>query len=250
MRSRPGSPSWERSSPAALAALGTWVGEVVAFFLSIPTAIGQLIGQVLGIFVEIGTTVLNAAVGFIGNVIGFYLSIPGRILGLVGQIAGVAAKAAAGFLANVVRGVGVVVSTVLGIPGKIAGVVGEFGKIAQQAVTAFMGFILGLPGKVAGVIGDIGGKITGFLGGLIPKFAQGTDRVPYTGMAMVHEGEMIVPARAAAEIRGGEAVLNYGEGLTQKQSAVNVTVNNPIPEPAGTSVAREMRKLAYMGVVS
>jgi hypothetical protein len=234
----------------ALAALGTWVGEVVAFFLSIPEAIGRLIGDILGIFGQIGATVLGAVTTFIGNVVGFYLSIPGRILGLVGQIAGVAAKAAAGFLANVVRGVGVVVSTVLGIPGKLLGLVGSFANIARKAVEAFMGFILGLPGKVAGVIGDIGGKIGGFLGGLIPKFAMGTDRVPYTGMAMVHEGEMIVPARAAAEIRGGEAVLNYGTGLTQKQQAVNVTVNNPIPEPAGTSVAREMRKLAYMGVVS
>jgi len=234
----------------AIPAVSAFVGQVVGFFLGIPGAIVGIVGEILGIFGQIAASVVEAVAGLIGRVVGFYLSLPGRIAGLVGQILGVFVRVASSVVGNVVGLVGKVVSTILGIPGKIGGLVGQFADIARKAVEAFMRWILDLPGKVAGVIGDIGGNIAGFLGGLIPKFETGTDRVPYTGMAMVHEGEMIVPARPAEMIRGGEAVLNYGQGLTQKQQAVSVTVNNPIPEPAGTSVAREMRKLAYMGVLS
>jgi phage-related minor tail protein len=234
----------------AMPQIQAFVQGIIDFFLGIPGAIVGIVGQILGIFGQIAASVVEAVAGLIGRVVGFYLSLPGKIAGLVGQILGVFVRVASSVVGNVVGLVGKVVSTILGIPGKIGSLVGEFGKIAQQAVQAFMRWILDLPGKVAGVLGDIAGNIGGFLGGLIPKFEEGTDRVPYTGMAIVHEGEMIVPASAASQIRGGEAVLNYGEGLTQKQQAVSVTVNNPIPEPAGTSVAREMRKLAYMGVLS
>lgn len=233
----------------ALAAIGAFVGQVIDFFLGIPGAIVGIVGEILGVFAQIAGAVVEAVSGLIGRVVGFYLSIPGRIAGLLGQILGLFGRIASGVFSAITGLVQKVASAILGIPGKIGSLVGEFGKIAQRAVEAFMRWILDLPGKVMGVLGDIGGNITGFLGGLIPKFAQGTDRVPYTGPAIVHEGEMIVPARAAEQIRSGSAVLNYGEGLAQRNSNVNVTVNNPTPEPAGTSIQREMRKLAYMGVV-
>lgn len=42
----------------------------------------------------------------------------------------------------------------------------------------------------------------------IPNYAEGTDYVPSTGLAMLHEGEAVVPREAA------EAARNQGEGVS------------------------------------
>lgn len=44
------------------------------------------------------------------------------------------------------------------------------------------------------------------------KFDQGTDYVPTTGLAMIHQGEMVVPAGTAAAVRSGDAVIGGGGG--------------------------------------
>lgn len=227
-------------------AIDLWINYVLLF----PVRVAEVFLHILGMAVQFTGQVVAVIGEWIGNIVGLILSIPGRIAGLAMTIVNGWVRIGQMVIGAVVGFVGNIVKTVLSIPGRIVGLIGSFANIARRAVEAFMGFILGLPGKVANVIGNIAGSIGNFLGGLIPKFQEGTDRVPYTGLAMLHEGEMVVPASAAESIRSGDAVLNYGQGLTQQQTAVNVTVNNPVPEPPSTSVVREMRKLAYMGVVS
>lgn len=69
--------------------------------------------------------------------------------------------------------------------------------------------------------------------GEIRGFAMGTPFVEQTGIALVHRGEAIV---SAEQNRPGAV------GQT-----VNVVVNNPTPEPASTSVARELQNLSFLG---
>jgi len=68
----------------------------------------------------------------------------------------------------------------------------------------------------------------------VPTYAEG-GFVPGSGprLAIVHGGENVqTPEQLAAEA---------------KRQGVNLTVNNPAPEPASTSVGRELQKLAAMG---
>lgn len=62
--------------------------------------------------------------------------------------------------------------------------------------------------SIFGALGGIGG------GGLpLPLYEKGTDYVPRTGPAIVHQGEMVIPRRTADKIRSGQAtggnVINF-----------------------------------------
>jgi len=77
---------------------------------------------------------------------------------------------------------------------------------------------------------------TGGLFGGVSKlfgFAEGTPYVPQTQLAVVHQGEMIIPADQAAAIRGGEAGIGGGG------SSINIT--NQITAWDGASVASWLR---------
>ena len=54
-----------------------------------------------------------------------------------------------------------------------------------------------------------GGSGSGGGGSSLPHYASGTDYVPRTGLAVVHQGEQIIPAGGA---RGGNTIImhNYG----------------------------------------
>jgi archaellum component FlaC len=69
--------------------------------------------------------------------------------------------------------------------------------------------LLGAVGKIVGTV--VGGPLGGIAGGAVGQvagselgFATGTHEVAQTGLAEIHQGEMVVPAAAAAEIRSGE----------------------------------------------
>jgi hypothetical protein len=66
----------------------------------------------------------------------------------------------------------------------------------------------------------------------IRGFATGTPFVERDQLAFVHRGEAIIPA-AQNRPSGGQTV--------------NITVNNPKPEPASTSVSRQLQHLAFLG---
>jgi phage-related minor tail protein len=237
-----------------LGQIGSLIGQAIQlwidYVLLFPIRVLEAFTAILGVIADFVAQAVPKVAAFIGQVVGFFLSIPGKVAGLIGQIVGIFARLGGQVLSGIVGLVGKIVGTILGIPGKIVGLIGDFADVARRAVQAFMGFILDLPGKVAGVLGDIAGNIGDAIGGLIPHFATGAETVPYTGLAMVHQGEMIVPASTAEQVRSGQAMIDYAPEKQQRGgTSVNVTVHNPKAEPASTSVVREMRKLAYMGVV-
>jgi cob(I)alamin adenosyltransferase len=71
----------------------------------------------------------------------------------------------------------------------------------------------GIQGLLGGMTGGGGSSaasgIGSFLSGLIPSFAVGTDYVPRTGLALIHQGERIIPAaQNRAGMGGGSIVFN------------------------------------------
>lgn len=86
-----------------------------------------------------------------------------------------------------------------------------------------------------------------FRGG-VRALAKGDWNVARDQMAQIHKGEMVVPARPAALLRAGDTSPIPGGGERGGGHVFNIY--NPTPEPASQSVSRELRKLAYMGVVS
>jgi len=215
-----------------------------------------LLNAVTGVFAAIGNAI-STAVNFIGGIIGkaidlwvtLYIRIPMRIASWVADIVGQAVKLGQQVVGTVTGFVGSVVNLVLGIPGRIAGMIGGFADIAKKAVAAFLGFIGQIPGKVAGVlhsipglgnIMDIGGSAVGAIAGAIPHFSTGAAAIPRDMLAFLHAGEMVVPAGPAASIRS--AASSWGGGGSRSQT-VNVVVNNPLPEPASTSLRREIDKM-------
>ena len=247
----------------AIPAVSAFVGEVVGFFLSIPGKIAGLVGSILGVFANIVGQVAGAVAGLIGRVVGFYLSIPGKIAALVGRVLGVFSSIAGKVGGAVSSLIGNVVGFFMGIPGKIA-------SLGGKIVSGIIGGLASFPGKLANTIGNAFRDLRVDIGPFhisgkgisidlpkieLPSFAVGSPFIPQDMIAMIHQGEMIVPASAAAQIRSGSAVLGSGVsapfgGPGGGPGGPVVNVYNPKPEPASTSVAREMRKLAYMGVTS
>lgn len=297
---------------AVSGAIGTAVAWIVArftdlvnFVVAIPARVASWVGGIVGQAQRLAAQVASNVSGFVAKVVAFILGIPGRIIGWIAGIVGQAARIGGQVIAAFTGFVGTVVSTILSIPGRIigwigslvgqagqivsgiigaiVGIPGAFARAGADAVGAFMGFIVGLPGKVAGVIGDIAGSIGGFLGGLIPHFAAGAWNLPQDMLAVVHRGEMIVPAQAADPLRRGVTggVGAFGSARTaassprasggatsdagafdrlaaailtairqQRPLVGELTVNNPKPEPASTSTGRELQKLAAFGYAS
>ena len=66
-------------------------------------------------------------------------------------------------------------------------------------------------GLLGGMMGGGGGGaasgIGSFLSGLIPSFAVGTDYVPRTGLALIHQGERIIPAAQNRAGMGGASIV-------------------------------------------
>lgn len=230
---------------AIMAAIPVVLGAIVNLVLQLPGMLMQLLPGLVGLWAKIWGAIFQLVAAIVGRVVGFILSIPSKAAPLIAQLGQVAARALAAFVRFVVTGVGKVVQLVLGIPGKLGELVGAFGRIASDAVQAFMRFIGELPGKVMDALAGIGD----FVGGLIPHFAVGALNIPHDMLAVVHKGEMIIPANEAEAVRQGRSHVAAQPGGPVKPGGAGVTVNvyNPTPEPASTSTKRELQKVALFG---
>lgn len=72
---------------------------------------------------------------------------------------------------------------------------GDFGGVLGDLVKGFIG---------GGGYGDIAGVAAG-----VPQFAMGTDYVPRTGLALIHQGERIIPAAQNKAGAGMTNVFNF-----------------------------------------
>jgi hypothetical protein len=72
--------------------------------------------------------------------------------------------------------------------------------LTEPFLKLFEGGANGSASPASGFLSGLAGSAGSFLSGLIPGFATGTDFVPRTGLALVHQGEKITPA---AENRAG-----------------------------------------------
>lgn len=232
------------------------VGQVVGFVLSIPGKIVGLIGAVVGQFTTLGSQIIGVVTGFIGQVVGFYLALPGRIAGLVGTIAGFFATLGGRIISTVSTFSGRVVGFFLAIPGKVIGIGAAIvsgiirgmaslpGQLLNTVANAFRALRINVgPFHIssAGVTIDLP-KIT------LPSFAVGTPFVPQDMLAMIHAGEMIIPAAEAAAIRAGRTAptMPPAQGSANRAGVV-VNVYNPEPERASESVPRALANLAFLG---
>jgi TP901 family phage tail tape measure protein len=207
-----------------IGAIGTAFGVVAAilgapFLLPIIAIIAAVVLLVTH-FKQVSaivSAVVNAAIGFLRNlvsavvttaqnVIATILAIPGKVLSWGSQIVTQAVTAGAKFLASIVTMAGQVAQTILGLPAKIGGaLVTGFTNLAQQAVKAFIGELASLPSQAAGIVSHIPGVgLVGNLLGAIPHLQTGADNIPQDMLALIHQGEMILPPDQAQILRGAQ----------------------------------------------
>ncbi|MEK6720532.1 MAG: phage tail tape measure protein [Chloroflexota bacterium] len=240
---------------AVAAALPGFIGQVVGFILSIPGKVLGLQAKLLGFFGGIGAKILAGIGTLVGEVVKFYLSIPGKIVALAGELATFFSGVAARISSRVGTFVGEVVRFFLSIPGRIASLGGEI-------VKGIIGGMASLPGKLADTIRkaflsifpiNIGPfHITS--SGIridpikldVPGFATGSPFVPRDMLAMVHEGEIIIPAAESEAIRAGRA--NLGErvqaGDVTKVTNYNLTVQGDLRAKSEDDVVLTLQRIA------
>lgn len=107
-------------------------------------------------------------------------------------------------------------------------------EIAKTAISSFGRAIDG--GGGGGILGSLFGAVSSgigsFFGSFLPSFDVGSYNVPSDMVANIHKGEMIVPAKEAAQIRAGGS----GGGVTVMQ-----TIN--IGENVSMAVRQEVSKM-------
>lgn len=104
---------------------------------------------------------------------------------------------------------------------------------------------------VRSIVGATNAEMSNYLGrdfaGAGASYAVGTSFVPFDMLAQVHKGEIIVPREESDAIRAGQATLGSAPAAAGGRGDTTVNVYNPAPEPASTSIRRELRKLALSG---
>lgn len=107
---------------------------------------------------------------------------------------------------------------------------GDFGKGGDLG--GVVGKFLGSTGGGGGNPDEAGSGLLGMISKWIPKFAEGTDFVPRTGLAVVHQGERIIPAAQNKPGAGG----------------LSVVMNFAITGPADRRTQEQLAAMAGLGI--
>lgn len=120
----------------------------------------------------------------------------------------------------------------LGDFGKTGKIGGWIGDLAGSSGSGLAG-----PTESGGNLSD-GSGIFGWLASLVPKFAEGTPYVPRTGLALIHQGERIVPAAQNRGGFGGATVINN----FSLQSPADRRTQEQVAALAGASIQRALAR--------
>ena len=120
--------------------------------------------------------------------------------------------------------------------GKLNSTMSTGGKTAGTSFGAAMEAAINTTSILSGMTVTTSGTKVQVTTGGNRAYAAGTPYVPSDQWAFLHKGEAVITASQNAS----------GGGKAQ----ITLTVNNPTPEPASTSIQRELLKLASLGYVS
>jgi hypothetical protein len=242
-------------NPEIVAQIGEFVGSMLATFGEFLSGLPQLL---LNVFTTAFNFVIAAAPGFITSVVGFILSIPFRILDLEVKVLEFFAGIFTRVLAGLPGFIGDLVAFLFTIPGKLVNLGAQMGR-------AIIDGLAKLPGQLANAIGDAfrslkvdvgpfhitGSGITIDLPKIdLPSFAVGSNFIPADMLAMVHKGEIIIPAAESAAIRAGQTTLGSPAAGAAGGATYNINVTNPVPHAADDDIGRMLRRLGSLGIAS
>lgn len=221
--------------PGLLSNLADYMSSMLGYFIdALPGIVAKLAEWGAALIGWIGPRIpqiLAALGGFLVKIGGWLIgtALP-KLLGMAGELGIGLVK---GFLQFVIGPPGLlekIATFITGtlIPGIIKfgpGLISAAGDIARNFVKGFIDFMSSLPGKVADVIRKAFGSLRIDIGPFhisangvtidlpdikLPGFATGSWNVPMTGPALIHKGEMVIPADLAARLRGGQGIGSGG----------------------------------------
>jgi TP901 family phage tail tape measure protein len=237
-----------------------------------------ILPKIPGMLVNLAKWAASVVAGVIGAIPSMVVALGRMALSFVGWIVGIVPQtivALGSWLASILR-------WLAGIPGRVYTAAWNIGaSIAHGIINA----IANLPKLIGNTLSKIPGA--GLISDLfknLPHFQTGAENVPQTMLAIVHQGEMILPvdqarqlrtaagkatgapaqslAAAAARVGGGvPAPAAGGSDVASLTAAIiaairqaplvgQMTINNPQAEPAGVSIANQLRVVSAMGLGS
>ena len=212
--------SWWNNLLAFIAQIPGWIMGYLSFLASLPGIVGGWIGGMVSV-----------AIGKFGELLGFVAGIPGQILGFLGNVGSLLWNAGSqimsGLLDGIRAGFGGIQDFVGGIGQWIADHKGPKAYDLKLLVPAG-GWIMG-----------------GFVDSLkshIPDLEKLMGDVTST-LQVGTPDSLKVPAIASPAPAGG-----YAAASPTGARETNITVNNPVPEPAGASITTTLAKVAYLGI--
>jgi len=258
---------------SVFAGFGGWLSDIwngiSGWFMGALGAFGSWWSGIWGGFVSGATDILNGFLGFVGG-------IPGAImagLAWLGNLAGIVGGYFGSMLSAVVGVLGNLVSFVAGIPGQILGYFAGLGSMLWNAGSQIIGGLLdGIKAGFQGVmdfVGGIAGWIAdhkgpkavdmallipagGWIMGGLQKGLQAEIPALRSVMGEVTDAIQVgVPGSVGVDVAGSVtgAAAGYGPAAAAGGGPVNnITVNNPVPEPAGASISGTLAKVAYLGL--
>lgn len=247
---------------AVVAAAPGFIVTVAQTILTLPFRILDLHVKLLEFFAGILTGILGKVPGFIADVVGFVLGIPGKIADLAPQLLTFFAGIGTSLVKSVGDFVGDIVAFFTGIPGRIASIGGEI-------VGGIIRGMAGLPGRLVATVADAFRSIRIDVGPFhisasgvqidlpsisLPSFDVGSNYIPADMLAMVHRGEIIVPADEAADVRAGRKTI--GRAGDQVVAGGDTYITNNHVEVEGLLRARDgfeledrLRRLTDFGLL-